>query len=91
MAALLKRNISTVPDGWITDFVDCLSQRIAGNLENSTEHLCLFMKTILINESDDDCNLSPTQQNQPSYPIINISDSETDTDSESESDSSDSE
>ena len=91
MAALLKRNISTVPDGWITDFAYCLSQRIAGNLENSTEHLCLFMKTILINESDDDFNLSPTQQNQPSYPIINISDSETDTDSESESDSSDSE
>jgi hypothetical protein len=41
-----------------------LIQRLADNLENSTEHLCLFLKTMLINESDDDCNLLPPQQNQ---------------------------
>jgi hypothetical protein len=57
MAALLKRKISGVPDDWMTDFTDCLIQRNAENLENSTEHLGLFMKTILINECDDDCNL----------------------------------
>jgi hypothetical protein len=64
MAALLKRKISRVPDDWITDVADCLIQRLADNLENSTEHLCLFLKTMLINESDDDCNLLPPQQNQ---------------------------
>ena len=57
MAALLKRKISGVPDDWMTDFTDCLIQRNAKNLKNSTEHLGLFMKTILINECDDDCNL----------------------------------
>ena len=57
MAALLKRKISGVPDDWMTDFTDCLIQRNAQNLKNSTEHLGLFMKTILINECDDDCNL----------------------------------
>jgi hypothetical protein len=65
MAALLKRKISRVPDDWITDVADCLIQRLADNLENSTEHLCLFLKTMLINESDDEtCNLLPPQQNQ---------------------------
>ena len=65
MAALLKRKISEVPDNWITDFADCLIQRMTENLDNSsTEHLCLFLKTILINECDDDCNLLPSQQNQ---------------------------
>ena len=64
MAALLKRKIPRVPDDWITDFTDCLIQRFADNLENSTEYLCLFLKTMLINESDDDCNLLPSQQNQ---------------------------
>ena len=64
MATLLKRKISRVPDDyWITDFADCLIQRF-DNLENSTEYLCLFLKTMLINESDDDCNLLPSQQNQ---------------------------
>jgi hypothetical protein len=61
MAALLKRKISRVPDDWISDCADCLIQRLADNLENSTEHLCLFLKTMLINESDDDCNLLPSQ------------------------------
>ena len=64
MAALLKRKILRVPDDWITDFADCLIQRLADNFENSTEHLCLFLKTMLINESDDDCNLLPSQQNR---------------------------
>ena len=63
MATLLKRKISSVPDDWIIDVVDCLIQRLA-DLENSTEYLCLFLKTMLINESDDDCNLLPSQQNQ---------------------------
>ena len=64
MAALLKRKIPRVPDDWITDVADCLIQRLADNLENSTEHLCLFLKTMLINDSDDDCNLLPSQQNR---------------------------
>ena len=65
MAALLKRKISEVPDNWMADFADCLIQRMTENLDNSTEHLCLFLKTILINEcADDDCNLLPSQQNQ---------------------------
>ena len=64
MAALLKRKIPRVPDDWITDVGDCLIQRLADNLENSTEHLCLFLKTMLINDDDDDCNLLPSQQNQ---------------------------
>ena len=64
MAALLKRKILRVPDDWITDFADCLIQRLVDNLENSTEHLCLFLKTMLINDSDDDFNLLPLQQNQ---------------------------
>jgi hypothetical protein len=64
MAALLKRKIPRVSDDWITDVADCLIQRLADNLENSTEHLCLFLKTMLINESDDDCNLLPSQQNR---------------------------
>jgi len=64
MAALFKRKISRVPDDWITDVAGCLIQRLADNFENSTEYLCLFLKTMLINESDDDCNLLPSQQNQ---------------------------
>ena len=64
MAALLKRKISGVPENWITDCADCLIQRLANNLENSTEQLWFFLKTILTNESDDDCNLLPSQQNQ---------------------------
>jgi len=64
MAALLKRKIPRVPDDWITDFADCLIQRFDDDLENSTEYLCLFLKKMLINESDDDCNLLPSQQNR---------------------------
>jgi hypothetical protein len=64
MATLLKRKIPRVPDDWITDFADCLIQRFDDDLENSTEYLCLFLKKMLINESDDDCNLLPSQQNQ---------------------------
>ena len=62
MATLLKRKIPRVPDDWITDVADCLIQRLADNLENSTEYLCLFLKTMLINDSDDNCNLLPSQQ-----------------------------
>ena len=64
MAALLKRKISRVPDDWITDVAGCLIQRLADNFENSTEYLCLFLKTMLISDSDDNCNLLPSQQNQ---------------------------
>jgi hypothetical protein len=53
-----------VPDEWITDCVNCLIQRQAANLDNSTQELCVFLKTILISESDHDCNnLLPSQQN----------------------------
>jgi hypothetical protein len=64
MAALFKRKISRVPDDWITDVAGCLIQRLADNFENSTEYLCLFLKTMLISDSDDNCNLLPSQQNQ---------------------------
>jgi hypothetical protein len=64
MAAIFKRKIPRVPDEWITDCVNCLIQRQAANLDNSTQELCLFLKTILISESDHDCNnLLPSQQN----------------------------
>jgi hypothetical protein len=64
MAALFKRKIPLVLDEWITDCVNCLIQRQAANLDNSTQELCLFLKTILISESDHDCNnLLPSQQN----------------------------
>jgi hypothetical protein len=41
-----------------------LIQRLAKNLDNSTKQLCLFLKTILINETGDDCDLLPSQQQQ---------------------------
>lgn len=64
MAAIFKRKIPRVPDEWITDCANCLIQRQAANLDNSTQQLCLFLKTILISESDHDCNnLLPSQQN----------------------------
>jgi hypothetical protein len=64
MAAIFKRKIPRVPDEWITDCVNCLIQRQAANLDNSTQELCVFLKTILISESDHDCNnLLPSQQN----------------------------
>jgi hypothetical protein len=64
MVAIFKRKIPRVPDEWITDCVNCLIQRQAANLDNSTQELCLFLKTILISESDHDCNnLLPSQQN----------------------------
>ncbi|EFX79315.1 hypothetical protein DAPPUDRAFT_319590 [Daphnia pulex] len=64
MAAIFKRKIPRVPDEWITDCINCLIQRQAANLDNSTQELCLFLKTILISESDHECNnLLPSQQN----------------------------
>jgi hypothetical protein len=69
MAAIFKRKIPRVPDEWITDCINCLIQRQAANLDNSTQELFLFLKTI--SESDHDCkNLFPSQQNTAILPCI---------------------
>lgn len=62
MAAVFRRRIDGVPDEWMTDCSDTLVQRLHAGLEQSTEQLCLFLKTLLISECNDNCNLSMSQQ-----------------------------
>lgn len=64
MAVAFRRRIVGVPDEWLTDCASTLLQRLQARLPQSTEQMCIFLKTLLINECDDDCNLLPSQQQQ---------------------------
>ncbi|KAI9552990.1 hypothetical protein GHT06_020877 [Daphnia sinensis] len=62
MAAVFRRRIDGVPDEWMKDCSDTLIRRLQAGLEQSIEQLCIFLKTLLINECNDNCNLSESQQ-----------------------------
>ncbi|KZS19976.1 Uncharacterized protein APZ42_013472 [Daphnia magna] len=64
MAAIFKRRVPGVPDDWITDTAEWLIKRFDADIKHSSQQLCLFLSTILVNEHDDDCNLLPSQQRQ---------------------------
>lgn len=62
MAALMKRSI--VKDECITDCANNLVRRLKAGVEHSSEQLCLFLTTLLVNEPDDDNHLLASQQAQ---------------------------
>ncbi|XP_046438260.1 uncharacterized protein LOC124189827 [Daphnia pulex] len=66
MAAILKREMPGVPDGWITDCAETLIYRLeTGVTEESVKQLCLFLTTLLIAEPGENCDsITPTRQRQ---------------------------
>lgn len=64
MAVIFKRNVPGVPDHWITNCFDYLIRGLDARREQSTEQLCLFFNMMLINESDHNRGLLPSQQQQ---------------------------
>jgi hypothetical protein len=66
MAAIFKREMPGVPDGWITDCAETLIYRLeAGVAEESVKQLCLFLTTLLIAEPGENCDsITPTRQRQ---------------------------
>jgi hypothetical protein len=58
MAAIFKREIPGVPDGWITDCADTLVHRLGTgvNTEQSIEELICFLKTLFIAEPGENCD-----------------------------------
>ncbi|XP_046438053.1 uncharacterized protein LOC124189701 isoform X1 [Daphnia pulex] len=66
MAAIFKREMPGVPDGWITDCAETLIYRLeTGVTEESVKQLCLFLTTLLIAEPGENCDsITPTRQRQ---------------------------
>ncbi len=66
MAAIFKREMPGLPDGWITDCADTLIYRLDTRAtEQSVEQLCLFLRTLLIAEPGENCDsIIPTRQRQ---------------------------
>jgi hypothetical protein len=63
MAAAFKRQLSGVPDDWISDCSVTLVKRLEAGLEESTQQLVLFLTSLLISEPGDECRqLLPSQQ-----------------------------
>jgi hypothetical protein len=66
MAAILKREMPGVPEGWITDCADTLVHRLETEAtEESFDQLCIFLTTLLIAEPGEDCDpITPSLQRQ---------------------------
>jgi hypothetical protein len=66
MAAILKREMPGVPDGWITDCADTLVHRLETEAtEESFDQLCIFLTTLLIAEPGEDFDpITPSLQRQ---------------------------